>query len=108
MSKKNYNDVMKMLKQVPGTEEHLNSFSVLMGKKILKRRIELGLTQQDVIKEINNNGEKITQSTLSKVESGDVNTTSATYDKIFKALGELSDITPQYKGRPKSKELIHY
>lgn len=66
-----------------------------MGKKILKRRIKLGLTKQVLIKEINNNGEKITQSTLSKVESGDVNTNSAAYDKIFKALGELSDITPK-------------
>lgn len=105
MTKKNFNDVMKMLKEVPGTDEHLNSFSVLMGKKILKRRIQIGLTQQAVVNEINKTGKKITQSTLSKVESGDVNTTSDTYDKIFKALGELSDITPEYRGRPKSREL---
>ncbi|SDN64523.1 Pou domain-N-terminal to homeobox domain-containing protein [Alkalicoccus daliensis] len=100
MTRKNFDDVMQMLKQVPGTEKHLNSFSVLMGKKILKRRIELGLTQQELIVEIRKNGSNITQSTLSKVESGDANATSDTYNKIFYALGELSVITPEYRDKP--------
>lgn len=92
MAKKKFNDMMDKLKSVPGTVEHLNSYSVLMGKKILRRRYELGLTQGEVVQLIQDNGEKITQATLSKAESGDGNIGSDTYDKIFNALGGLHDV----------------
>jgi len=49
MANKNYNDVMGILRQVPKVNEHLNKISVIMGKKILKRRLELGLTQKEVV-----------------------------------------------------------
>lgn len=107
MTNKNFNDVMEMLRQVPKVNEHLNKLSVIMGKKILKRRLELGLTQKEVVNIIKNHGDTITQATLSKVESGADNIKSETYDKIFLALGGLEDLTPTFKENPKTKDPIY-
>lgn len=107
MANKNYNDVMGILRQVPKVNEHLNKISVIMGKKILKRRLELGLTQTEVVNMIKDHGDNLTQATLSKIESGADNIKSETYDKVFWALGGLEDLTPTFKGNPKSKDLIH-
>ena len=107
MVNKNYNDVMGVLKQVPKVNEHLNKISVIMGKKILKRRLELGMTQKEVVSIIKNHGDTITQATLSKVESGVDNIKSETYDKVFWALGGLEDLTPTFRENPKSKDPIY-
>lgn len=107
MTNKNYQDVMAILKQVPKVNEHLNKISVIMGKKILKRRLELGLTQKEVVSIIKDNGDTITQATLSKMESGTENIKSETYDKVFLALGGLEDLTPTFKENPKGKDLIY-
>ncbi|KAA0958136.1 helix-turn-helix domain-containing protein [Planococcus kocurii] len=107
MANKNYNDVMGILRQVPKVNEHLNKISVIMGKKILKRRLELGLTQKEVVSMIKDHGDTFTQATLSKIESGADNIKSETYDKVFVALGGLEDLTPKFKENPKGKDLIH-
>ncbi len=49
---------MELLDQVPGVKEHMNSFEVIMGEKILKRRLELGLTQSDLVELIKISGKK--------------------------------------------------
>lgn len=84
---KDFNELVKLLNQVPGVQEHMNSFEVQMGKKILQRRIDKGLTQSDVVDLVIRQGEKITQKTISLVENGDAVIESDTYTKIFKALG---------------------
>ncbi|WP_176543275.1 helix-turn-helix domain-containing protein [Bacillus toyonensis] len=108
MSKKNFNkkhtDLMDLLNQVPGVKEHMNSMGVRMGGKILKRRLELELTQSDLVKMINDNGDKITQATISKVERGEGTIGSDTYDKIFKVLGGLESIEIEFGKYPKSTE----
>lgn len=108
MSKKSFEDVMDTLKEVPGVKTYLRKHSVIMGKKIFKRRIQLGLTQLQVIEAIQSQGEKITQSTLSKVERGDDNITSKTYDKIFNVLGGLEDIEPKYHETPDKDRAVHH
>ena len=106
MSNKSYEDVMNRLKQVPKVNEHLNSTAVIMGKQILKRRLELGLTQQQVIALIEQQGKTMTQARLSKIETGDSNITTDSYDKVFEALGELDDLKIEFRGHPKNhKEL---
>jgi transcriptional regulator with XRE-family HTH domain len=97
---------MKRLKNVPGVEDHLNKFSVIMGKKILKRRLELGMTQQKVVQLIKEKGGTMTQARLSKIECGDDSITANTYNKVLDALGGLDDITPEFKENPNSKELL--
>lgn len=81
----------ELLHQVPGVKEHLGSFPVKMGKKIMKRRIELGLTQHDVVRLVSEHarasGQRpISQATISKIESGHSGIKGETYDKVLQAL----------------------
>ncbi|MBT2734119.1 helix-turn-helix domain-containing protein [Bacillus sp. ISL-7] len=105
MSKRKFNEkhnnLMDLLDQVPGVIEHMNSFEVTMGKKIFQRRLELGLTQSQLVEIILQGGDKITQATISKVECGDNTIGSDTYNKIFFALGGLRDIEIKFGEYPK-------
>ncbi|MBM7581087.1 helix-turn-helix transcriptional regulator [Jeotgalibacillus terrae] len=107
--RKDHENVMDMLNQVPGVKEHLSSMEVIMANKIIKRRIQLGLTQNDLVKLIRENGSSITQATISKVESGSSNIGSETYTKIINALGGIEDMEIQFGDSPKSdhRELAH-
>ena len=104
---KKHDELKRLLDQVPGVKEHMSSFHVQMGKQILKRRLELGLTQMEVVKKVQEQGEKITQATVSKVETGDNLVGADTYDKILKALDARS-INIEFGDSPKSdhRELI--
>lgn len=93
---KQHDDLMKLLDEVPGVTEHMQSFEVQMGEKILKRRIELGLTQTQVVDIIREQGDRITQATISKVESGDATVGTDTYNKILKALCGLTKIDIEF------------
>lgn len=105
---KKHEDLMRLLDQVPGVEDHMESFEVIMGQKILQRRIELGLTQSQLVERICAQGDRITQATISKVETGDGTVGSDTYNKIFKALGRIASLDVNYGGLPKStqRELV--
>lgn len=94
---------MELLDQVPGVKEHMNSFEVIMGEKILKRRLELGLTQSDLVELIKISGKKITQATISKVESGDSTIGTDTYNKILDALGGISEVKIEFGEFTKSE-----
>lgn len=82
---------MDLLDQVPGIKEHMESLEVQFGNKILKRRIDLGLTQERLVELIKQRGDLITQATVSKVECGEGNFGSDTYNKILSALGGITD-----------------
>lgn len=92
---------MNLLDQVPGVNEHMNSFEVQMGKEIFQRRLELGLTQSELVEKILKQGDKITQATISKVECGDNTVGSDTYNKIFRALGDHIEIEIKFGEYPK-------
>ncbi|MFC9601721.1 helix-turn-helix domain-containing protein [Peribacillus butanolivorans] len=102
---KQYEKLTELLDQVPGVVEHMTSMEVIMAEKILKRRIDLGLTQSQVVEIVNAQGEKITQATISKVECGDGTVTTDTYNKIFYALG-IIDLNFEYGELPKSSQRI--
>lgn len=82
-----HNEIMNRFKTVPGVEEHLNSFQFQVGKQILKRRIELGLTQQQIVELCRENGVNITQSMLSKMETGSKNVEMNTYENLLRVIG---------------------
>ncbi|SOC21517.1 hypothetical protein SAMN05880501_1134 [Ureibacillus xyleni] len=106
---KQHEELMALLDEVPGVKEHMASFEVNMGEAILKRRLEAGLTQAQVVAIVNSEGEKITQATISKVECGDKTIGSDTYNKIFNALGGIKDINIEFGELPKSsKKIIEY
>ncbi|MED4287375.1 helix-turn-helix transcriptional regulator [Priestia megaterium] len=106
MNKKNLNAkhkrLMDLLDEVPGVKEHMDSLQVQMGKKILKRRLELGMTQKRLAEIICENGEKITQATISKVECGETSVESDTYSKIFNALGGLKNLDIEFGEYPQN------
>lgn len=106
MAKFTHEDVMELLKSVPGVTEHLNKPSVIMGKNIAKRRIELGLTQTKLVELAKQQGVILTQSTVSKAEAGHEGTTQGTIDKIVLTLGGLEDMELNFKEYPKSSVTI--
>jgi transcriptional regulator with XRE-family HTH domain len=108
MAKHNYDDVMKMLKAVPGVEEHLKKPSVIQGKRIAKRRIELGLTQLELVKVAREKGIVLTQATISKAEAGHEGVTNGSIDRIIEALGGIEDLELSFKVLPKRKQLVGF
>lgn len=92
MAKKTHADVMALLKGVPGVKEHLEKPSVIFAKKIAKRRIDLGLTQNELVELARKQGIVLTQATISKAESGHEGITQGTLDKIVAVLGGIEDL----------------
>lgn len=86
---KDYNDVLNLLKTVPSVTEHLESIQVKLGKEILKHRMELGWTQAQLVEKCKVKGINITQSTLSKMESGMRDIESQTYQSVVNILRYL-------------------
>ncbi|KZZ82525.1 helix-turn-helix domain-containing protein [Bacillus sp. SJS] len=103
--KNQHKDLMDLLDQVPGVKEHMEKFEVQMAQQILERRIELGLTQAQLVRIIQQQGERITQATISKVESGDSAVGADTYNKILHALGGAAHIEIEFGELPKSAQL---
>lgn len=103
---KKHEDVMRLLEQVPGVTEHMQSFEVQMGKTILKRRLELKITQLQLVEMVRLQGENINQSTISKVESGDNTVQSETYQKILTALGGMKVLQIEFGELPNSSKRI--
>lgn len=86
MTGKTFTDLMDTLMDVPEVEEHINSLTVQLGLKVLKQRIELNLTQSQVIKLAKNKGIKLTQTQLSRIENGDTNTSIGVYKQALNIL----------------------
>lgn len=101
--RKDHEELKKLLESVPGVKEHLESFSVRIGKIILKRRLEMGISQQELAESIRSRGGVITQATISNIESGQ-NVKSDTYDKVFEELG-LDSFEAHFGGVSK-RELV--
>lgn len=93
---KDFEQVMELLKSVPGVTEHLESLQVQLGKEILKRRMELGWTQKKLVEKCNSTGISLTQPMLSKMESGLKNIEVKTYQKVFDILGGIQDINIKF------------
>lgn len=103
---KQHDDLMRLLDEVPGVEEHMKSFEVQMGEKILEQRLQASLTQTQVVGIVRQQGEAITQATISKVECGDATVGSDTYNKVLKALGGISSLSIEFGELSKSSNGI--
>lgn len=80
---KDFNETMEMLDKVPGVKEHLNSFEVKMGGKILKKRVALKWTTDRLIKECRNQNVTITQLSLAKIECGVKEIRHELYEEVY-------------------------
>jgi predicted transcriptional regulator len=92
-------DLKKKSREIPEVADYLNSFSVVIGDLVFSRRMQMGLTQQQLA-ELSG----LTQPMVSKVEAGQVVTTD-TLNNIFRVL-KLHDITPIYDEDAATREVV--
>lgn len=86
-----FKDFKQSARTIPSVAEYLDSFSVAVGNLVFARRLQMGLTQQ----ELADRTDGVTQATISRIEAGgDVKT--KTLDKVFKVL-KLTRIQPFYE-----------
>lgn len=77
-----------MLDQVPTVKEHMQKFEVQMGIAIMHRRAELGLSQSDLVKLVNKDGDIVSSNMISLAESGEYTIASEVYGNILNVLGK--------------------
>lgn len=77
---------MKKIRSVPAVAENRKSMHFKLGIAILKKRLELNLTQEDLVQKIKANGGTITQATISKIESAESDVKISTFEKVLEAL----------------------
>lgn len=85
MTNRTFTDLMDTL-ELPGVKQHMNSLPVQLGLEVLKKRIELDLTQAQVVKLGLIRKISLTQAQLSRIENGD---TEISIDKYLDALHVL-------------------
>lgn len=105
MSKKTHVEVMDALMNSNSVEEYMRQEQVQLGIKILKRRLELGLTQTQVVALSKKRNASITQAQLSKIENGDPSIKITVYKKALKTLGGHIKIDVEFNDSPSKKEL---
>ena len=93
MANGTFEDLMAILETVPGNKEERTSLKVVLANEIYRTRRALGLTQSDLVKMINKNGETINQATISKIESAENDIKINTYEKVIEALGITVTVT---------------
>lgn len=99
--------MMDTLMAVPEVKEHINSLTVQLGLKILKQRIELNLTQTQVIKLAKYKGIQLTQAQLSRIENGDTNTSIEVYKRALNVLGGSMKVEVEFDHPPTKRELLN-
>lgn len=90
-----HQELMKKIGSVPAVAENRKSLHYKMGMAVLKKRLELNLTQEQLVERIKANGGSITQATISKVESAETEVKAGTYEKLIEVLGievEIVDV----------------
>lgn len=105
MTDKTFTDLMDKLMEVPEVKQHINSLPVQLGLKVLKKRIEMDLTQKQVVRLAEVRKIPLTQAQLSKIENGD---TEISIDKYLDALHVLGGrLIPdvEFDNPPTEKEL---
>ena len=99
--------MMETLMDVPGVNDHINSLSVQLGLKVLRQRMELNLTQNQVIKLAKHKGIQLTQAQLSRIENGDTNTGIDVYKKALNVLGGSLKVEVEFDHPPTERELLN-
>lgn len=92
-----FEDVMNMIQSVPSVAESNDRPQLELAIAIQKKRLEMNLTQQELVKIIKANGHAITQATISKMESAEGDVKLSTYLKVTNALGIKISIMEEEK-----------
>ncbi len=105
MSKKTHVEVMEALMSSKSVKEYMLQEQVQLGIKILKRRLDLGLTQSEVVSLSKKKNTPITQAQLSKIENGDPSITMTVYKKALTTLGGHIKVDVEFDDASIKKEL---
>lgn len=105
MTKKTFTDLMDTLMSVPEVKEHVNSLPVQLAIEVHKKRIELNLTQKQVIKLAKIRKIPLTQAQLSRIENGDRDISTDKYLDALRVLGGHINPKINYDNPPTEKEL---
>lgn len=92
-----HKELMKKIESVPSVAENRKSLHYKMGMAVLQKRLELNLTQEQLVERIKAKGGSITQATISKVESAETDVKAATYEKLIEVLGITVEIIDNTK-----------
>lgn len=88
----NHRDLMKKIRSVPAVAENRKSIHFKLGIAILKKRLELNLTQEELVERVKANGGTITQATISKMESAETDVKLSTFVKVLEALDATVEV----------------
>ena len=105
MSKKTHAEVMDALMNSKSVKDYMRQEQVQLGIKILKRRLELGLTQMQVVALSKERNVPITQAQLSKIENGDPRIKITVYKKALETLGGHIKVDVDFNDPTSEKEL---
>lgn len=105
MAKKTHADVMADLMDSQSVKDYMNQEQVQLGIKVLTKRLELGLTQKQVVALSKIRNVSITQPQLSKIENGDPSLKVDLYERALKALGGHIKYDVDFDNPPTKKEL---
>ncbi|WP_313635713.1 helix-turn-helix transcriptional regulator [Exiguobacterium sp.] len=95
-----FEDVMNMIQSVPSVAKSNDRPQLELAIAIQKKRLEMNLTQQELVKIIKANGHAITQATISKMESAEGDVKLSTYLKVTDALNIKISIAEKEQTRP--------
>jgi hypothetical protein len=84
-----HDELMKeLLEEVPGVNEHMESYPVRMAHAITARLMDLCWIHEQLAEQVTRlTGESMTQKTISRVEDGSPGIKAETYDKLLHATG---------------------
>lgn len=107
MSNTKHEDVMAMLEAIPEVKEETTSLRVQLAIAVLNKRLELGLTQEALVKLVSDRGLTITQATISKIEGAESDIKISSYEKVFNALDLYADVVSMRKKQIASRHIGH-
>lgn len=91
MNGKSHDDVMRSLLESETVRAHMNKVQVRLGIVIAKRRIELELTQSQLIEMVADYGISITPIQLTMMESGNLDVNGEVYKDVLATMDEIED-----------------
>lgn len=84
-----HRETMKKLMDISTVREHMNRPEVKKGREVLKKRLELGLSQGVVVGYAKSKGIECSTEDLSRAEVGDTELSIEFYNTILSILTEL-------------------
>lgn len=101
-----HEEVMELLRSIPKVKKSHESMQLKLAIAIQKKRLELNMTQEQLVEKIKRSGQSITQATISKIESAEADVKLSTYEKVLEALESTIEIKNVHERAARLKDLM--